>query len=140
MVVPHVSPTGDLARNPGMCPDWEPFDLQAHRAQSIELYQTGQFIYFLKIFHLFIFRERGREGGKTSMWRYIYQLPLARSQLGTWPATQACALSVRRPALSPPSHTSQGLCRRFRTMPLLGRLRIRNKQKVYQCKGGKEQA
>ena len=29
----HVPPTGDLARNPGMCPDWElnrrPFGLQA---------------------------------------------------------------------------------------------------------------
>ena len=37
--------------------------------------------------------------------------------LGTWPATQVCALSgnqtrdplVRRPALSPLSHTSQGI-------------------------------
>ena len=33
MVASHVSPTGDLARNPGMCPDWEsnpgPFGLQA---------------------------------------------------------------------------------------------------------------
>ena len=23
VVAPHVFPTGDLARNPGMCPDWE---------------------------------------------------------------------------------------------------------------------
>ena len=43
-------------------------------------------------------------------------LPLAYSQLGTWPATQACALtgnqtsnlSVCRRALSPLSHTTQG--------------------------------
>ena len=43
-------------------------------------------------------------------------LPLACSRLGTWPATQACALTgnqtgdllVRRPALNPLSHTSQG--------------------------------
>ena len=43
-------------------------------------------------------------------------LPLARPQLGTCPATQACALtgnqtsdlSVRGPALNPLSHTSQG--------------------------------
>ena len=43
-------------------------------------------------------------------------LPLKHPLLGTWPANQACALSghqtsdllVRRPALSPLSHTSQG--------------------------------
>ena len=23
VVAPHMTPTGDLARNPGMCPDWE---------------------------------------------------------------------------------------------------------------------
>ena len=23
VVAPHAPPTGDLARNPGMCPDWE---------------------------------------------------------------------------------------------------------------------
>ena len=32
MVASRVAPTGDLARNPGMCPDWEsnwqPFGLQ----------------------------------------------------------------------------------------------------------------
>ena len=44
------------------------------------------------------------------------QLPLSRSQLGTWPANRARALtgnrtgnlSVCRPALKPLSHTSQG--------------------------------
>ena len=43
-------------------------------------------------------------------------LPLVHPQLGTWPATQACALTgnqtgdslVHRPALNPLSHTSQG--------------------------------
>ena len=48
--------------------------------------------------------------------RYMDYLPLACLQLGTWLATQACALtgsptsdlSVRRPALNPLSHTSQG--------------------------------
>ena len=43
---PH--PTGDLARNPGMCPDWEskqrPFALQAG-AQSTEPHQPGQFLH-----------------------------------------------------------------------------------------------
>ena len=49
--------------------------------------------------------------------RNIDQLPLTRPQLGTWPATQACALTgdgtsdlwVGRLALNPLSHTRQGL-------------------------------
>ena len=48
--------------------------------------------------------------------RYISQLPLTLTKLGTWPATQACALTgnqtgdplVHRPALNPLSHMSQG--------------------------------
>ena len=44
MVASLTPPTGDLACNPGMCPDWEsiqlPFDLQTH-AQPIELHQLG---------------------------------------------------------------------------------------------------
>ena len=48
--------------------------------------------------------------------RNIDQLPLTSLQLGTWPVTQACALSrnrtsnrlVHRMALNPLSHTSQG--------------------------------
>ena len=47
--------------------------------------------------------------------RNIDQLPLTHPQMGTWPATQACALtgngtsdlSIHRPALNPLSHTSQ---------------------------------
>ena len=69
---------------------------------------------------LFIFREMGREGGRgreTSMCEgYIHQLPPASLQLGTWPTTQACALtgdrtgdlSVLRLALHPLSHTGEG--------------------------------
>ena len=45
---PH---TGDLAHNPGMCPDWElnrpPFGLQAG-IQFTEPYQPGLVIIFLK--------------------------------------------------------------------------------------------
>ena len=41
VVASCMPPTGDLACNPGMCPDWElnrqPLGLQAH-AQSTELY------------------------------------------------------------------------------------------------------
>ena len=48
--------------------------------------------------------------------RFMDQLLLAHLPLGTWPATQACALTgnrtsdllVCRPALNPLSHTSQG--------------------------------
>ena len=48
--------------------------------------------------------------------RNIGWLPLAHSQMGTWPATQACALTrnptsdllITRRVLNPLSHTSQG--------------------------------
>ena len=46
---------------------------------------------FLKKFYLFIFGERGREGDKErniNVW-----LPLMYPLLGTWPATQGCALT-----------------------------------------------
>ena len=66
------------------------------------------FILFFKRFYLFYFLERERN---INVW-----LLLAHSSLGTWPATQACALdweSNRRPLDSqastlPLSHTSQG--------------------------------
>ena len=71
---------------------------------------------FLKYFHLFIFRGEGKEEERErniNVW-----LPLVCPTLGTWPATQACALngnqtsnlSVHRLALNPLSHTSQGCC------------------------------
>ena len=77
------------------------------------------FIYFyFKLFYIFIFRERGKEGereGEKHRCGRITCLPLACPQLGTWPVTQACALagnrtsnhSVHRPALNPRSLTSQ---------------------------------
>ena len=71
-------------------------------------------LYFLKVY-LFIFREGGgREKERernVNVW-----LPLECPQLGTWLATQACALTgnqtsnpfVHRSALNPLNHTSQG--------------------------------
>ena len=51
--VSHMPAAGNLAHNPGRCPDWElnwqPFGSQA-RTQSTEPHQPGQI--------LFIFRER----------------------------------------------------------------------------------
>ena len=50
VVASCVPPTGDLACNPGMCPDWEsnrrPFGSQAG-SQSTEPPQPGPFIFFL---------------------------------------------------------------------------------------------
>ena len=49
VVISHATSTGDVACNPGMCPDWEsnqqPFGLQAS-AQSTEPHQSGQFLDF----------------------------------------------------------------------------------------------
>ena len=65
---------------------------------------------------MYLFLERG-EGKEKARERNInVWLPLARPPLGTWPTTQACALTgnlggncvVHRPALNPLSHTNQG--------------------------------
>ena len=73
------------------------------------------FFFFNKDFiYLFLDRGEGREKERErniSVW-----LPLVHPLLGTWPATQACALTgnrtcnplVLRPALSPLSHSSKG--------------------------------
>ena len=49
VVASRMPPTGDLARNPGMHPDWEsnwrPFGLQAS-TQSTEVHQPGQILNF----------------------------------------------------------------------------------------------
>ena len=70
--------------------------------------------FFKDFIHLFIEggeREKAKERN-ISVW-----LPLARPLLGTWPTTQAYALTgnrtvnplVCRPALNPLSHMSQGI-------------------------------
>ena len=56
------------------------------------------------------------EGRKTEREGNVDRLPLTHHHPGTWPTTQACALTgnrtgdllVCRPALNPLSHTSQG--------------------------------
>ena len=69
---------------------------------------------FLKRFYLSIFRDR--EGREKERKRNTMCGCLTRPLLRTWPITQACALNgnrtsdplVRRLALNPLSHTSQG--------------------------------
>ena len=52
VVASHVPPTGDLAHNPRVCPDWEsnqrPFYLQAG-AQSTEPHQPGLILFELRV-------------------------------------------------------------------------------------------
>ena len=84
--------------------------------ETISLSTNTSFNYlFFKRFYLFIFREgEGREKEEDrniNMW-----VSLACPLLGTWPATQACALTgnrtsdplVCRSELNPLSHASQG--------------------------------
>ena len=75
----------------------------------------GVTLLFFKDFN-YLFLERG-EGREKERERNInVWLPLACPQPGTWPATQACALTgnqtgnilVHRLALNPLNHTSQG--------------------------------
>ena len=71
------------------------------------------FFFFFLRFHLF-FREKGREGEREGKKHLLFASRMP--QLGTWPATQACAVTgnqtgnllVCRLMLNPLSHTSQG--------------------------------
>ena len=82
---------------------------------------------------LFIFRERGR--GEKERERNINQLLLAHPKLGSWPTTQARALTgnqtrdplVYRPVLNPLSHTNQGYCV-FKTL----QCRLLSQRRVFQ--------
>ena len=66
-------------------------------------------------FFLILFTERGREGEKEGE-KHECVVASCTPLLGTWPATQVCALTgnrtgdplVHRPVLIPLSHTSQG--------------------------------
>ena len=71
-------------------------------------------LFFKDLIYLFLEREEVREKERErniDVW-----LPLVHPPLGTWPATQACALTgnrtsdplVHQPALNLLSHTSQG--------------------------------
>ena len=80
-----------------------------HQLSSYSIFFLRLFGFFNLRFYLFIFRGEGRE-------KYQCVVPSHAPPLGTWPATQAWALTrnqtsdplVRRLALNPLSHTSQG--------------------------------
>ena len=137
-VASHIPPTGDLAHNPGMCPDWvlnrRPFGSQAS-TQSSELHQPGKINTIFKrdrdnrLYFIYLFLERGE--GREKEERNIYAwLPPALPLLGTWPGlqlrhmpwpgTEPATLWTRdplahRPALNPLSYTSQAEITNFRT-------------------------
>ena len=82
--------------------------------QTLQAFPESLILLFFLRFYLFIFREG--KGGRKRERNINVWLPLARPLLGTWLATQACALTgnptgsplVDRPALNPLSYTSQG--------------------------------
>ena len=56
VVTSHASPTGDLARKPGMCPDWE-LNWQSFGSEAStqsEPYQPGLITFILKYFIAFL--------------------------------------------------------------------------------------
>ena len=73
-VASHMPPAGDLARSPGMCPDWEsnqrPFALQAG-TQSTEPHQPGPYFHLFNIDssmflpYAYLYIEKGLKG---SIW------------------------------------------------------------------------
>ena len=77
---------------------------------DIDLYEV-----FKKDF-IYLFLKRGERKEKGKKRNINVWLPLMHPLLGTWPATQACALTgyctgdplVNRLSLSPLTHTSQG--------------------------------
>ena len=82
--------------------------------KSRKLIPSSSSSFFKDFIYLFLERGEGKEKERErniNVW-----LPLLHPLLGTWPATQACALIgnqtgdllVSRPVLNPPSHTSQG--------------------------------
>ena len=87
------------------------------------------YIYLFVIHDLFIYfiLDRGERRGKERERNISVWLLLMCPLLGTWPPTQACALTgnqtgsslVHRPALNSLSHTSQGEAPLFRNLKLI---------------------
>ena len=84
--------------------------------QRNSITKTIMFSPLFKKDFIYLFLERGEGKGKERERNINMWLPPAHPQLGTWPTTQACALTrnqtsdplVLRPELNPLNHTSQG--------------------------------
>ena len=87
--------------------------MEAHIIIFLSFTESVSLKFFNKDF-IYLILEKGRENERErviNVW-----LPHARPLLGTWPATQACALTgnrtsdplVHRLTLNPLNHTSQG--------------------------------
>ena len=84
------------------------------QTSAIMMLNVENFHFFKDSIYLFLERGEGRE--KEGEWNINVWLLVVHPSLGTWPATQACALTgirtsnafVYRPALNPLSYTSQG--------------------------------
>ena len=95
---------------------------QNHNVVPLHTLQRGYnlFVFFLKRFYSFIFRDKKRYLIIPFQRNINVWLPLARPLLGTWPAAQLCALTgnrtsnllVHRMALNLLSHASQGSSKR----------------------------
>ena len=132
VVASRVPPTGDLACNPGMCPDWElnwrPFNSQSG-TQSTEPHQPGQSSafwilfsscsFFFKILFIFILERGGgqeKEKERNIDMREIHQLVASCTPStgdlactpGMCPDWELNRQTFGSQALNPLSHTSQG--------------------------------
>ena len=101
VVASHVPPSGDLACNPGTCPDWksnqQPFGSQVG-TQSTEPHQPELFIYF---------QREGKGGRETSISVASCTPPTGNLARNPCPDWQTGDLLVHRPEPNPLSHTSQ---------------------------------
>ena len=71
-VASHTPLTGDLACNPGMCPDWEsnqrPFGSQAG-TQSIKPHQPGSNTFFKKVMTLSSLGRQNAKHNASHLWK-----------------------------------------------------------------------
>ena len=106
--------------------------------KTLNLNTIKPFILNILFIYLFIFRERKGERKRERHKRCIDWLPLARPQLGTQPAAQACALtgnrtgdlSIHRPALNPLRYTSQDQSSLLTQLPVYRKYRDRGTSKM----------
>ena len=67
LVASHTPPTGDLAHNPGMCPDresnWRPFSLRDD-AQPTEQHQSGPMTFVVPVHSALVLRSSPRSRGR----------------------------------------------------------------------------